>query len=480
MRLTIAFEAILLHGVCVGVESFTPTPTFVPRQIIARIGSSSSTIRHSFVFGGELAQDDEDNYEEDDEEDDEDDELDPYQQVAESEFNDDGAKDMDRLSLPVGTSMLDWGGEYTKLRERFEDAESGKSQNPSYALFRVMTSEPPNRIIAKFVTQAKPELVQAMSGAVGSLLGGLSNPVMGIESVVKASGDRIANLCFQLQMTGYMFRNAEYVLALKDLMNLEGSATLQEYREAFERMDEDGSGFIETTEIESLLSDVYGGDVPKFEIDSFLRFFDSNKDGKISWEEFEQGLGAMTQEQAAKATAAGLLIPPTPTDDDDDISDEYETEVQGTIEVEMEDGTIIEVEAAEYIDGLKKEAEELRNALRSESLPGALQGAPGGMVPSAPQPPKDFEGGIADYINTRQGDVKALTEGISSEILDTMKMLVDFVLDSNNTQHKGVPKEQLQMELPGSALQQLALWQLVLGYRLREAEAKGEYLRLLE
>jgi hypothetical protein len=38
----------------------------------------------------------------------------------------------------------------------------------------------------------------------------------------------------------------------------------------------------------------------------------------------------------------------------------------------------------------------------------------------------------------------------------------------------------MEMELPGSALQQLALWQLVLGYRLREAEAKGEYVRLLD
>ena len=36
------------------------------------------------------------------------------------------------------------------------------------------------------------------------------------------------------------------------------------------------------------------------------------------------------------------------------------------------------------------------------------------------------------------------------------------------------------MEIPGAALQQLALWQLVLGYKLREAEAKGEYMRLLD
>jgi hypothetical protein len=37
----------------------------------------------------------------------------------------------------------------------------------------------------------------------------------------------------------------------------------------------------------------------------------------------------------------------------------------------------------------------------------------------------------------------------------------------------------MEMEIPGSALQQLALWQLVLGYRLREEEARGDYVKLL-
>ena len=85
--------------------------------------------------------------------------------------------------------------------------------------------------------------------------------------------------------------------------------------------------------------------------------------------------------------------------------------------------------------------------------------------------------------------MKSLTEGVSPEVIETMKKLVDFVLEggqqrsSNGGQTKSLSNEeraQMEMEIPGSALQQLALWQLVLGYRLREAEAKGEYLKLLE
>ena len=41
-------------------------------------------------------------------------------------------------------------------------------------------------------------------------------------------------------------------------------------------------------------------------------------------------------------------------------------------------------------------------------------------------------------------------------------------------------KAEMEMELPGAALQQLSLWQLVLGYRLREAEVKGDHMDLLQ
>ena len=213
MKFVVAWRAFLLTYV--GVEAFAPSPSFLVRRHIGKVVASESlTRRNSFVFGaGEVFDDDDDDFldiggddededDYDDEDGDDEDEVEPYQEMAASEFLEDDAEKMDRLALPVGSSSLDWGGEYGKLRERVEDSESGKSQSPSYALFRVMTAETPNRTINNFVRQAKPELVNAMSGAVSALLGGLSNPAMGIESVIKASGDKIANLCFQLQMTG--------------------------------------------------------------------------------------------------------------------------------------------------------------------------------------------------------------------------------------------------------------------------------------
>jgi hypothetical protein len=435
--------------------------------------------------------DDDDDYEvvendqeDDDEEDDDDDFLeDPYERRAKSEFLDQPKSNsgLVRSSPSEPKTTVDWGGALGKLRERLDDVASGKSQDPSNALFRLMSSQSPNQAIGSFVNTANPQVVQAMSGAVSSLLGGLSNPQMGHEVIVKASGDKIANLCLQLQMTGYMFRNAEYVMALKEIMDLRGSATLQDYKDAFDRLDSDGSGYIESSEVKDMLDDLYAGKTPAFEVDTFLNFFDQNQDGKISWEEFERGLGtAMSQQAASKKKKDQKFISGTDDDDDDDDeASDLETEISGTIEIEMANGKVVEVEAKEYIKSLKAEAQALKDALRKEKFGGANSTSNGSSSTSAPR--KDDYGSIETFILKQQGNLKALTEGISPEIVEAMRMLVDFVLaGSDNVDGKELPTEEMEMEIPASALQQLALWQLILGYRLREAEAKGDYLKLLD
>jgi Protein of unknown function (DUF760)/EF-hand domain pair len=425
------------------------------------------------------------------EEDEEDEDLveDAYQAVAASEFVEDLSKGAPRQStsavkessaLATPTTAVDWGGALGKLRQRVEDIESGKSMDPSHSLYRLMSSQTPSQQIASFVSTASPTVVTAMSSAISSLLGGLaSTPVSGFDTVVKASSEKLGSLCFQLQMTGYMFRNAEYVMALKQLMNIKGSATLEDYKEAFDEIDSDGSGFIDTDEIRDLFDRVYKGKVPKFEVDAFLKFFDANRDGRISWEEFEQGLGRAMAEQNQANRNLRLLGFGSVDDDDDDVPD-VEPRIEGTVEVELEDGNMIEIEANEYVKSLKQEVRALKASLRREKgLPDMMPSPLPGM--KLEMPGETF-GGITDYIARRQGDLKSLTESISPEIVSTMKMLVEFVLDGGDSgkARKDKRKEDLELEVPGAALQQLALWQLVLGYRLREAEAKGDYLKLLE
>jgi hypothetical protein len=121
-----------------------------------------------------------------DEDEQEEESNDHYSYLAESEFEED-------------KTAVDWGGALGKLRERISDLKKGRSQVPSNALFRVMTRDSPNEAIINFLQEAKPDVVSAMTGAVMSLLGGLSNPAIGVETIVKADGEKLGNLCFQVR-----------------------------------------------------------------------------------------------------------------------------------------------------------------------------------------------------------------------------------------------------------------------------------------
>jgi len=147
--------------------------------------------------------DDSDDDEEDDDDDDE--TIDPYTEKASSEFGSSSSSSSSSSALThdLPSTVLDWGGALGTLRQRLDDLQTpGKAGNPSQALFRYMSADAPNQAIGAFLRQANPQTVQAMSGAVGSLLGGLSSPQSGVEVLVKSTGDKIGSLCFQLQMTG--------------------------------------------------------------------------------------------------------------------------------------------------------------------------------------------------------------------------------------------------------------------------------------
>jgi hypothetical protein len=109
--------------------------------------------------------------------------------------------------------------------------------------------------------------------------------------------------------------------------------TWQNYQRAFDRLDVNRSGFIERSEIQSLLDQVYadaGGKAPQFEVDSFIRFFDRNRDGKISWSEFEAGLGAAMSSRTNSKSNNPRLMPAAVNnqnnDNKEDDDDEEEEE----------------------------------------------------------------------------------------------------------------------------------------------------------
>ena len=91
-------------------------------------------------------------------------------------------------------------------------------RNPYMA---VVSRLSPSELITKFTATAHPRVQNAVRSTILGLIGGL--PKMAFETTTFTTGQRLASLMFQLQMTGYMFKNADYRLSLQQSLGGETS-----------------------------------------------------------------------------------------------------------------------------------------------------------------------------------------------------------------------------------------------------------------
>lgn len=298
-----------------------------------------------------------------------------------------GVRTAVRLQASDENSALDLEA-LAKLRERISRIQQSGLATPAQAYFDIATEKPPQRLMREFFMETEPRVQQAMQDAVVSLLGNL--PPLQFDSRVSTTGDKLVALMLQLQMTGYMLRNAEYVTKLRELLDIR-TRSVDEFRKAFNRcepssnptttsrsperrgacsalphlpatlpptprLDEDGSGYLEMGEVQSLMDSFYEGDAtaPPYEANALMRLLDANRDGRISWDEFAAALGARKDSgldpslKALTGAADGPVTGP---------------QVSGTISVMLEGGKEVQIDAAAYMEQLKAEAEVLRKEL---------------------------------------------------------------------------------------------------------------------
>mmetsp|Transcript_1346 Transcript_1346/g.1806 ORF Transcript_1346/g.1806 Transcript_1346/m.1806 type:complete len:350 (-) Transcript_1346:437-1486(-) len=71
--------------------------------------------------------------------------------------------------------------------------------------------------------------------------------------------------------------------------------TVEEYRDAFSRIDRDNNGYINLKEMRTLLTTVQGPQCPDWVVEKYMKFFDSNSDGRVTWEEFSDNLDSLKE-----------------------------------------------------------------------------------------------------------------------------------------------------------------------------------------
>ena len=351
-----------------------------------------------------------------------------------------------------------------ELKQRKQTIKEGKGNRLSAQYVELFTAQHPSELVGAFYREADPRVQVAIQDAIMGMLGAGA-----VDIEFTTTGSRIAELCFRLQMTGYMLRNAEYVLALQDVLKLAPTGrTPAQLRAAFSRVDTDNSGYIDADEVQNLFDDVYG-DLPdtastaeindlkrrkKADVESFVRFFDANSDGKISFAEFCRALGGADASPAQQALdkfsdgAKLLEAPSTPT--------------PITGELKVGDRT---VEASDYVAELKQEAARLKNELAT-------------YAQSSGQNSLAAIGQYIASIDPEQRDL--LVSKMTPEAREAAAELVNYVLKDSSPEGAGQklePDQQVTMER--RILDQICRWQIVVGYRLRELEASGEARRRL-
>ena len=284
-------------------------------------------------------------------------------------------------------------------------ARSSSSDKPARVnpYLNVVSRLTPSDLISRFTATASPRVQDAVRTTILGLIGGL--PQMAFETKTVATGERLASLMFQLQMTGYMFKNAEYRLSLSQSL---GSSSL-------------------------LLEG----------------------DSKKEWRDGVAGVkGKIKVRYGAPTNASNTTT-----------SVESNT-ATATVDREVSSftpGMEVEVDAQNYMYELRGEVSRLREELESKKQ----------------EREEEIRKDLLLYIRTLpQKELKELTGTMSPEVLDAMKGLVTAVLagigdDKEDGTANGIGPNTVT-EQSGESLAELCMWQLVVGFNLRELEVREE------
>jgi hypothetical protein len=285
------------------------------------------------------------------------------------------------------------------LQDFFEEPTEEMIRNNPY--MKVVSTLTPSDLISKFTTTAHPRVQNAVRSTILGLIGSL--PKMAFDTTTITTGQRLASLMFQLQMTGYLFKNAEYRLSLSQSL---GSAAPVLGRSgaiaALPSLDGD---------------DEEGVDPLKGKVKGKLKIRYDREDSKDK--------NGASEKSDSDESSAG---PP----------------------IEME------VDAAAYMSELRTEVSKLRDELtvRRKEKEEAIN--------------KD----LLLYIRTLpEQQLRSLTNTISQDVLLSMKGLVNVVMAGIG---EGEISADTVTEQSGEAMAQLCMWQLVVGYNLRELEVREE------
>jgi hypothetical protein len=98
--------------------------------------------------------------------------------------------------------------------------ESAQLSSTNNKFFKVVEKLAPNDLLLKFSKTAPPAVQEGVKSTIANILGSL--PQYALDAALATTSSKLAGLMFQMQMTGYMFKNAEYKISFSNSKKLKG------------------------------------------------------------------------------------------------------------------------------------------------------------------------------------------------------------------------------------------------------------------
>jgi len=262
-------------------------------------------------------------------------------------------------------------------------AALNRYKNIDNRYFKMVDKLQPNEMLQRFAQTAPKNVQEAAKSTIVNILGSLPN--YALDASLVTTNTKLANLMFQMEVTGYMLKNAEYRMsltsALKGLPRLPGEKVLE---------DTTGSG------------------------------------NSISTDRLTDNATGLRRKGVS---------------------------IDGEVVITGDDGRQVKLSAEELTEALGQEVSELRNEIA--------------MIRGERE--SELRANLLTYIQALpENDLARLTSDMSDDVMESIQLLVEALMEKLGVETEG-PEVVIQQSV--SVLAQLCMWQMVVGYKLRELEA---------
>jgi hypothetical protein len=297
--------------------------------------------------------------------------------------------------IPIGVDSL------KQLEQETANADSKKPIIPlpgmtksAIKYYEIVEGISPNELIMKFAKTAPKNVQEATKATIVNLLGSLPN--YALDAAFVTTNVKLATLLYQMQITGYMFKNAEYRMSLT--RNLKGLPKLPP----------------STTQIQTT-------------------------DGiKIT---LPSSLDALSSSSSSVSSANNI-------------------QWEGKVTMNTSTGETVSIDIQELTQALSNEVNELRKELLFMKN----------------EREQELKANLLTYIQALpEKELTRLTSDMSQDVIQAIQLFINNVMEKLGLQST-TPEVMIQQNV--AQLAQLCMWQMIVGYRLREFEALDKGLSL--